>query len=224
MNVQYSIVTTYQRPRHLSANLFSQLPMGTMIYTDGGTFGCTDNHLRAWEELAWRDAEIGEDEWSVVLEDDAILCDGFMDQAEFALNNAPSPVVSLYLGQARPPQWQTKAARAVATGQPFIVSTTLLHAVAVAIRTDVLTGPRGMLENASEAAHSPLRKPIDEAITEWCKGQAIPVSYTNPSLVNHDVSIPSVAQHRPEDAVLQDGRVAHNFGTRSRWSRGIAIM
>lgn len=224
MSAQYAIVTTHERPRRLSANLFSQLPVGTMIYTDDGTLGCTENHLRAWEDHAWTTEDV---EWSVVLEDDAILCEDFVAQAEAMLSVAPGPVVSMYLGRGRPPQWQRKAERAVATNLPFIACTTLLHAVAVAVRTDWLSGPRGMLGPAADAARSPLRKPIDEAITEWCKAEAIPVLYSNPSIVDHDASLPSVAAHRPEEGAFQAQRVAHKFGARSErspWYPLFAIM
>lgn len=234
-DIAAAIVTTRERDMDLSAQLYDALPdLHPYVFVDAVQMGCTANHLRAWDHLSRQPTD-----WSLVLEDDAILCPGFDQQLREVLTHAPGPVVSLYLGQGRPPQWQYKARRAVATNQPYIACTTLLHAVAVAIRTDWLVGERpahegreaggGMLP-AVAAAHSELAKPIDEAITEWCKHEAIPVFYSNPSIVDHNAALPSVAEHAQAEMFGQRERVAHRFGVReglpgkARWGSGIAIM
>lgn len=217
--IDYAVVCDFRRP---STKIVDPLPDDAKILVDDGTLGCTNNHLRAWEVLA----EVGEHGWGVVLEDDAIPCPNFTRQVEEMLAAAPTPVVSLYLGKGRPPGQQTKIARAVATDAPYILSTRLFHAVGVAVRTDCLIGPRGMLQKATEAARSSLRKPIDEAITEWATAEAIPITYCNPSLVDHDVSLPSIAKHRPEEEAFQSERVAHNFNVHRNvaWYGKLAII
>ena len=222
MSINVAIITTTKRPSHLAEGLMVEtIGMKPKVFDDTEGIGCTENHLRAWDYLAEQATE-----WSLVLEDDAMLCQGFDHQLREVLCHSPGPVVSLYLGQGRPPQWQRKAARAVATRYPYIACTTLLHAVAVAVRTDWLTGDRGMMPAARVAAHEG-GKPIDEAVTEWVKSQAIPVFYSNPSIVDHNVSVPSVAEHTPHEEAFQGARVAHYFGTRTgraHWYPGIAIM
>lgn len=234
-DIAAAIVTTRDRDMDLSAQLYDAIPdLHPYVFVDSVKMGCTANHLRAWDHLSRQATD-----WSLVLEDDAILCPGFDHQLREVLSHAPGPVVSLYLGRGRPPQWQRKAARAVATDWPYIACTSLLHAVAVAIRTDWLVGERpahrgreagGGMINAATTAAVEGGKPIDEAITEWCKHEAIPVFYSNPSIVDHNAALPSVAQHPAHEEFAQSERVAHKFGVRSglpgksRWYPGIAIM
>lgn len=207
MTIKMAIVGHTSR-KTLSDKLSYDL-LSCPVFMDDGALGCTRNHLRAWEWLSQQDSD-----WSLLVEDDAKLEFDFLTEVSEVLFKAPTPVVSLYLGRGRPVHWQSKAARAVATNHPFIVCTSLLSAVAVAIRTDYLTGPTGMIEAAWEEAASPMRTPIDEAITAWCKHEAIPVSYTNPSIVDHDDTLPSVAEHH-YDSPSPEPRVAFDFGSRS---------
>lgn len=223
-DIAAAIVTTRDRDMDLSAQLYDAIPdLHPYVFVDSVKMGCTANHLRAWDHLSRQATD-----WSLVLEDDAILCPGFDHQLREVLSHAPGPVVSLYLGRGRPPHWQRRAARAVTTRRSFIVSTTLLHAVAVAVRTDYLDGQLMMVEAVTEAADA--GKPIDEAITEWCKAGALPVSYSNPSIVDHNAALPSVARHAQHETFAQSQRVAHWFGTReglpgkSRWGTDFAIM
>jgi GR25 family glycosyltransferase involved in LPS biosynthesis len=221
VNVSYAVVTDPRRP--LNSGLELALSEQRVWYcADENRLGCTENHLRAWSVLA-RLADESEPAWSVVLEDDAIPCQNFTTQVREMLSAAPGPIVSLYLGKGRPPQWQRRAERAVATNAPYILSNTLLHAVGVAVRDGYLDS---MVRVAGEAARSIARKPIDEAITEWARSEALPIAYCNPSLVNHNAELPSLAAHRPEEQTAQRQRVAHNFNTHSHvaWYGRLAMM
>lgn len=139
------------------------------------------NHLRAWSWLAG-----GSCPWSVVMEDDAVPLpaargpEGFRRQLHGALAVAPGPVVSLYLGRSRPPQWQPTIARTVDRADAcFLSSTHLLHGVGYAIRTELIPD---MLKSIT-----PLQQtlPIDEAVSLWCRARNHQILYTWPSLVDH---------------------------------------
>lgn len=220
MSVDIAIVTHPYRQGRATELAYHFDGAELIVDTDG--VGCTRNHLRAWHQLVDSTAD-----WGLVIEDDAIPCLDFESQLQQVLWHAPSPIVSLYLGQGRPPHWQSKARRAVATQRPFIVSTSLLHAVAVAVRVDFIPG---MIAVAEEGylAH---QEPIDEGITRWAKSTATPVSYSNPSIVDHDADLPSLAEHQ-YDSPDPAPRRAHWFGTRgleehgprSKWGLGLAVM
>lgn len=172
---------------------------------DSGQYGCEGNHRRTWE---WLNAH-NTDGWCVVLEDDACPVEGFTLDA---LEAAPSGIVSLYLGKKRPPHWQTKIGYAVEQAEQqdacFITAPTLLHAVAVAIRTDLIPD---MLHHT----HNTMR-PWDYAIGAYAQSISEPVSYTWPSLVDH-ADGETVTQH-PDRQTRTPGRTAWKTGTRTTWT------
>lgn len=179
------------------------------VAMDDGTLGCEGNHRRAW---AWH-TEHTHTDWAVVLEDDALPVDGFTEQLAAALHVAPTPIVSLYLGTGNPTTWQPRIRRAIDTaGQAnWLLSHTLLHAVAVAIRTELL--PIQFDE----------RMPIDNAISNWAKRNDHLVGYTLPSLVDHADTEPVITQRydrKPRDLA----RRAHRVGTRAHWTRQLAPL
>jgi GR25 family glycosyltransferase involved in LPS biosynthesis len=182
---------------------------------DNGAFGCHLNHKKVWRYLAERQAP--HHEWCVVLEDDAIPCKGFRTQLEQALAATTAPIVSLYLGRLRPPHWQymiePATARADAADASFIVSRQLLHAVGLAVRSDLV---KDMLANLNEEL------PIDEAIGEWANKRRYRIAYTWPSLVDH-ADGETLLQHRDGQA-REPGRVAWKFGVRSNWSHTYVEM
>lgn len=214
MSIQAAVVAHPDRAGRADDLVGQLIPYKPALFVDGQSLGCTENHLKAWASFSESEAD-----WCLVLEDDAILQRDIYNQLAEALFHAPTPIVSLYLGQGRPPHWQAKAKRAVATEKPFIVSTTLIHAVAVAVRREYVDAMTLGARHHWRATQSP----IDEAITLWAKENALPVGYTNPSLVNHDDDLPSVAKHH-YDGPDPAPRVAHSFGSRQRWSTGFAIM
>ncbi len=191
-----------------ATRLFETLEAG-FVSIDHGTIGCTANHLRVWQHLAQCDSA-----WSIVLEDDAQPCDGFTQQLGMALAAAPTPIVSLYLGTSKPSAWQPRIKRAIAKADEadacYITAPLLLHAVAVAIRTELVAD---MLE------HMPADKPIDNAISQWARNHDI--SYTHGSLVDHTDG-PTLVRHT-YDASTQP-RKAWRMGTRDTWTTTTIAM
>lgn len=153
---------------------------------DNGTLGCDNNHRKVWRWMAGRTHT---PRWTLVLEDDAIPVPDFHTHAAAALTAAPTPIVSLYLGTSRPVAWQTRIQRATTQADKadacYITSTHLLHAVAVAIRTDLI---------ADMLNHLPPGKPIDNAISQWARNQHHGIAYTWPSLVDH-ADGPTLVKH-----------------------------
>lgn len=183
------------------------------ITVDDGSLGAGANHLRAWELTAARPSD-----WAIVLEDDAQPVPQFLAQAAAALEVAPAPIVSLYLGRAKPRMWQHRIARALddadLIGAHWITTHHLLHAVTVAMRTDLRD------DWLSWASTSDL--PIDERLAEWARLRGHTVAYTVPSLVEH-ADWPTLIQHRDRQP-RQAGRIAWRTGTRDRWrSRAVHI-
>jgi hypothetical protein len=179
--------------------------LGAFLCLDDGTQGCDLNHIGVLERLSHLKAD-----WAVVLEDDAVPVDGFLEQLDKALPLAPSGLVSLYLGRQRPPQYQNAIAKAVdvadADDASWIVSTRLLHGVGYAIKTSLLDS---LLDFASNL-------PIDEHISAWAQLHGRVTSYAWPSLVDH-ADMPTVVSHR-DGQPRPPGRVAWRTGTRPVWA------
>jgi GR25 family glycosyltransferase involved in LPS biosynthesis len=177
------------------------------MHVDNGTKGCELSHRRTWEYLAGQASE-----YSIVLEDDAQPVEGFHTQLEQALAVAPTPIISLYLGTSYPMHWQQRIqlakSNANAANASWLLSDTLLHAVGVAVRTDLIPA---MLDGA------PHGMPFDEAVTLWAKVEGHKVGYCWPSLVDHEDS-PSVIAKRPDDTERIQPRKAWWCHTRQEWT------
>lgn len=175
------------------------------ISVDDGKHGPGINH-----RITWRETSRLNSEWTVVLEDDAAPVDDFLDQINLALPAAPTPIISLYLGKIRPPQWQgrisTALDRADEADANWIVSDHLLHAVGVAIRTELVWDMTKSLL---------FYIPIDEAIGRWARKRGHRICYTNPSLVDH-YDVPTLVRHQ-DGATRTPGRVAWRTGSRLVW-------
>jgi len=189
---------------------------------DNGSVGPGRNHVVAWEWLAEGSAP-----WSVVLEDDAIPVRGFSEQLVAVLKHAPDPVVSLYLGRGRPRQWQPSIQQVITGPAHFLRAPELLHHVGVAVRTSYLSSALAFL------GHQDLRKvPIDEAIGRWVRRRRLMVSYCNPSIVDHDLSIPTsitthISTHATETGSRDDPREvrkAWQFGSRVAWTSRATLL
>ena len=171
------------------------------VSLDNGQLGCDDHHLSVLERLAGLTAE-----WAVVLEDDAVPVASFRRNLRAALPLAPSGVVSLYLGQQRPPQYQAAIATAVdaadAADASWIVGSRLLHGVGYAIRSSLLDS---LLDFVSIL-------PIDEHISAWAQLHGHCVSYIWPSLVDH-ADLPTIVAHRDGEP-RPPGRIAWRTGSR----------
>lgn len=178
----------------------------TILSVDDGLLGCDDNHEQVQSLLATKPAT-----WSVILEDDALPVEGFNDQLAQALTLSPSPIVSLYLGRLRPPQYQSaiEAATEAATldNADWIISTHLFHAVGYAIRTELLPSLLNHL--------TPL--PVDQHITTWAQQYGHTIAYTWPSLIDHHDGPTVITQH-PDQEPRTPGRTAWNTAAHPTWS------
>ena len=181
----------------------------TYISIDDGKLGCTRNHIQV---LAWLRSMFDEDDWFIVLEDDAQPCEGFVAQAKMALSTATTDVVSFYLGRSYPLHWQQTIERTIALSEnaPWITGGHLLHAVGSAVHVSIVDG---LLDNLDPTA----RLPVDEQISVYCRHNDVHVGYTQPSLVDHEDS-PSVIGMHPDGIPRLLPRKAWTFGTRKAWS------
>lgn len=190
-------VARFQQASDLAASLNAPLCL------DDGTLGADGNHLKAWS-LHPAGAH-----WCGVIEDDALPAPGFLQQAEQALEVAPTPVVSFYLGRSRPKRWQERIAPAVSMADRadahWITSSHVLHAVAVAIHASLLDEWRRWSRTSV--------LPIDERLSAWCLSHDHTVSYAWPSLTDH-ADQPTLIQRPPQPA---GNRRAWRTGTRSTW-------
>jgi hypothetical protein len=172
------------------------------------------NHLRTWRTLAQHGAE-----WSVVLEDDAQPINNFSAQLEQALLNAPTPVVSLYLGRKFPQWWQQHIATAIERVQTinasYIVTDYLLHCVGVAVKTDFIPCI------VDRPTHLPIDEHISEAARRYLNKPS--VAYTWPSLVDHEDGPPVISAHN-DGTPRTPGRKAWHAGPRQHWDSTTAPM
>jgi hypothetical protein len=183
------------------------------ISVDDGSLGAETNHLRAWAMTRNRDTD-----WALVLEDDAQPVAGFTEQLHAALRTAPAPIVSLYLGRSKPRTWQHRIAQALdhadMLNAHWITTHHLLHAVAVAMRTELRD------DWIEWAASNEL--PIDERLGAWARAREHRITYAVPSLVEH-ADWPTLIRHRDGQPRGQ-GRIAWRTGTRDAWtSRSVFI-
>lgn len=175
------------------------------VSLDDGTRGCDGNHKHVLAELANTGSR-----WAIVLEDDAVPVNNFRWHVEPVVALAPARILSFYLGQLRPPQHQTKIRNAIAAADDidahWIVSPHLYHAVAYAIRTDLIPSVLDW--------HS--RWPIDQHISEWAQRRGEDIGYCWPSLVDH-ADGDTLFTH-PDNQPRPKGRIAHRVGTRPHWT------
>jgi GR25 family glycosyltransferase involved in LPS biosynthesis len=186
-----------------------------VLSVDDGSLGCDCNHRFVWMQL---ESIAAEHEWCLVLEDDAVLVPNFLEELKYCVDHSPEPIVSLYLGQLFPPQWQPRIRSAIsqarALGRNWICTATVIHAVAVMIKGKELI--------AEMLKESDPKLPIDQSMTYWIHFANRYVAYSIPSLVNHRDG-PSIAHH-PDGINRQRGRVAWHFGVPARWDTGVVTM
>lgn len=179
---------------------------------DKGHYGPQVNHHRVWSRLA----KITEpNEWAIVLEDDAVVQDGFREQAQAAFDSLPyeASLASLYLGQKRPPHWQERVAQAVgkarAEDASWIVSEAVLHGVAICMRGN-------MIHNMLDFVTRDSSLPIDDAIRYFSQSNSVECWYSHPSIVDH-MDVPTIVKH-PDGEIREKGRVAWDYGQRKVWT------
>jgi GR25 family glycosyltransferase involved in LPS biosynthesis len=178
------------------------------VSVDDGTLGCENNHRKVWQWMA----DNATTQWSVVLEDDAKPVNDFRRQLDEALDNAPTPIVSLYLGRKRPPHVQDFIRQATIQADQqdacYVTATALFHAVGVAIRTDLV---QPMLNATTSVA-----PPWDYTIGTWALAEHHTITYLWPSLLDHADQDTLIAH--PDKLPRAKGRTAWRTGTRTNWT------
>ena len=168
---------------------------------DGSERSASDNHVRA---MLYAPEDY---DWIVILEDDAVVSDSFLDDLESALSSVvPKAVVSLYLGRGRPASIQPPIQRTVDSLDDtvsWLQMPNLYWGVGVAINY------REVHSVADYVLSSPL--PWDTAVGRWCLTSRTPVLYTWPSLVDHRDTETTI--NHADGRGRAPGRVAWSFGS-----------
>jgi hypothetical protein len=158
-------------------HLYDRLPPFYQVTDRGG--GVWETAIEAWQAMD-REAR-----WHVVVQDDALVCDGFGERLGEVLEGARDQAVSLYLGREK---WHVRvqAREAWESGADFLELERLYWGVGIAL-------PTAMVPRMLEWATSPERsfpdgwkgKRCDTRVSRWCMDQGIPVRYPLPSLLDH---------------------------------------
>lgn len=178
------------------------------LSVDDGSLGCTQNHARAWRQHATNPAD-----WNLNLEDDAVPVEKFRDQLDKALEVAPTPIVSLYLGGGYIGDNLTEAllGNASTIGAHWAVAHgTILHAVALAVRREILAPMIEYLGTRTEA--------VDSTLSSWALSNSYQISYSIPSLVDHADEKSLVTKYR------RTPRRAFLTGQRDEWCSKLILM
>lgn len=122
--IKYVVVGHHSR-RHQAERLAQMLNAHLLI--DEGQHGANWNHRRAIEWASQQQCRV------VILEDDAVLVNGFTEKVTAWLSRFPDELLSFYLGTGRPPQYQNEIAgmlvEADRTHGDYIAMSKLIHGV-----------------------------------------------------------------------------------------------
>lgn len=168
-----------------------------LVFDDGK--GEWDTGKRALEIAASTKSD-----YSLVLQDDAIIGKNFYTNLINAIQNIPEKtILSLYLGRVRPHMLSVRRAfdRATETNSSYISYSTLMWGVGICLPTkDVYS----MLKHVERYPN----ELYDTRIGRYYLDQYKKVYYLTNSIVDHNDSLPSLAGH---DHPNTEPRVAHHF-------------
>lgn len=119
------VVVGHHARRHQAEQLTCSLNAHMLI--DEGQHGANWNHRRAIEWASQQQCRV------VILEDDAVLVNGFNEKVTAWLSRFPDELLSFYLGTGRPPQYQSEIAEMLVeadrTNGDYIAMSKLIHGV-----------------------------------------------------------------------------------------------
>lgn len=203
MGIALGIVA--HQARQVDASCLADTVNAAVVSVDTGRLGCDNNHKAVYRQLMGCGTE-----WVCVLEDDVIPVINFGGQLAKIAASAPTPIVSLYLGRQRPPQYQARIADAIAKAHAhdahYIVTDRLLSAQGVLMATRLVPD---MLDKLRWL-------PIDEGISRWAQRAGHRIAYSVPSVIEHRDG-PTLVRHR-DGKPRPPGRTAWTVGTRSVWT------
>lgn len=163
------VVVGHHSRRHQAEQLAWSLNAHLLI--DESQYGANWNHWRAIEWASQQDCRV------VILEDDAVLVNGFTEKVTAWLSRFPDELISFYLGTGRPPQYQleiaTKLIDADRRQADYITINRLVHGVCYSV-------PLHKLQQVISRWNH--RSPADYAVGDACGGSVIYPCY---SLVDH---------------------------------------
>lgn len=166
--VKFAIVA---HPSRYEAAINLATPLKAYVFLDDIGAGANANHRRAIKWAGQQNCRV------VIMEDDALLVDGFADKVEAWINRFPDDLLSFYLGTGRPPQYQLEVATKLIDSDhrqtDYITMSRLIHGVCYSIPQHRITDVLTRWDSA---------KPADYAVGDAYGGDVIYPCY---SLVDH---------------------------------------
>lgn len=162
-----------------------------------------DNSDIEWKtgRAAWLSHK--DSDWSIVIQEDAIMGANFYDNVVNAIKAVPQETcISFYLGTTRPYNNKiTKAFKeAISSGASWLAGKSLHHGVCVAMPTHKIEDVISYVEKTKPGLN------YDFKIGSYFQKHKLPVYYTMPSLCDHNDELPSLTNHK-----VVSGRVARNY-------------
>jgi hypothetical protein len=157
---------------------------------------------RAWRTVAARQAD-----WSMVIQDDTLVCCDLIAAMEAALTHVPEQViVSPFVGMNQPRGYEQQIAAAVEQaneqGASWIMTGALMWGVAICVPTATIP------EMVAWGDRMNRWRSYDKRVGQFYKRRHYRTWYTWPSLVDHR-DVPSLLAHVNEFHIPE--RVAHKF-------------
>lgn len=175
--IKFAIVAHHSR---LDAVMNLKQMLNAHFLLDDKDGGANANHRRAIEWASIQDCRV------VILEDDAVLVDGFINKVSAWLSRFPDDLLSFYLGTGRPPQYQREIAGMLVdadrTRADYLVMSRLIHGVCYSL-------PQHKIPQILERWDRTLA--ADYAVGDAYGGRVIYPCY---SLVDH-ADLPTVERH-----------------------------
>ncbi|WP_210456356.1 hypothetical protein [Pantoea ananatis] len=186
--IKFAIVAHHSR---LEAVMNLKRRLNAHFLLDDKDGGANANHRRAIEWASQQDCRV------VILEDDALLVDGFTEKVAAWIDRFPDDLMSFYLGTGRPPQYQLEVATKLIESDhrqtDHITMSRLIHGVCYSIPQQRISDVLTRWDSA---------KPADYAVGDAYGGDVIYPCY---SLVDHADS-DTVEQHPDNEQRTQRRR------------------